>query len=103
MARHKKVKENAKLSSEPNASNAGSTAIEKDGGEKVKNDDIKGVIEIQEVTEDDLTSPQMNARAQFFQDIYNSTQLIKKGDMAVNISVNLTGMPLVKYIENIMK
>jgi len=115
---HKKVSENAKLSTEHNDVNGGLEEL----GEQEKTDIevkvIPDVVEAPEVVEDDLKTAQMKARAQFFEDMYNSKepviipkpprsnipspieQINEEDEEDDTVSVSVIGTPVVKLNEN---
>jgi len=115
---HKKVSENAKLSTEHNDVNGGLEEL----GEQEKSDVevkvIPDVVEVPEVVEDDLKTTQMKARAQFFEDMYNSKepviipkpprsnipspieQINEEDEEDDTVSVSVIGTPVVKLNEN---
>jgi len=116
---HKKINENAKPSSEPNELNAGLEGVEEEGNNKTENETTQGLVEIQEVVEDDVKTAQLKARAQFFEDMYNSKEpanipkpprsnipspapiekVNEEDDEVETVSVSVIGTPVVKLIE----
>eukprot|EP00092_Neocalanus_flemingeri_P029422 GFUD01031947.1.p1 GENE.GFUD01031947.1~~GFUD01031947.1.p1 ORF type:complete len:608 (-),score=236.46 GFUD01031947.1:72-1895(-) len=113
---HKKGTENAKLPSEPTEPNAASEGVEEEGKKSAENEVIKEEVEIEEEAEDTLKTAQLKARAQFFEDMYNSKEPVNKPKLPVSnvpspiekvtdqdevqtVSVSVIGTPVVKLIE----
>lgn len=113
---HKKVNENAKPVTEPEEPIVSADAAQEEDGSKVKEEVLQEINETQEEAEDDMKTAQMKARAQFFENMYNSKEPVNipkpprsiipspiekvtEEDEVATVSVSVIGTPVVKLID----
>eukprot|EP00090_Calanus_glacialis_P022085 TRINITY_DN3407_c0_g1_i1.p1 TRINITY_DN3407_c0_g1~~TRINITY_DN3407_c0_g1_i1.p1 ORF type:complete len:512 (+),score=185.02 TRINITY_DN3407_c0_g1_i1:179-1714(+) len=113
---HKKVNENAKPVTEPEEPIVSAEDAQEEDSSKVKEDISQEVDETQEEAEDDMKTTQLKARAQFFENMYNSKEPVNipkpprsiipspiekvtEEDEVETVSVSVIGTPVVKLID----
>lgn len=113
---HKKVNEDAKPVTEPEEPIVNLEGVQEEESNKVEQEISKELVEIQEEVEDDVKTSQLKARAQFFENMYNSKEPVNipkpprsnipspiekviEEDEVETVSVSVIGTPVVKLID----
>merc|ERR1712106_541794 len=108
--------EDAKPVTEPEEPIVNLEGVQKEESNKVEQEISKELVEIQEEVEDDVKTSQLKARAQFFENMYNSKEPVNipkpprsnipspiekviEEDEVETVSVSVIGTPVVKLID----